>query len=393
MDRRYLIVIGACMTQFTVIGLLFAYALFFKAFEDEFGWSRTLLSAGTSAAFLVMGVLAILGGRLNDRYGPKIVLGSAGVICGAGFALISQISQPWHLFILFGLFVGIGMSTHDVVTLSTIARWFEKRRGIMTGVVKTGTAIGQVAMPLIAAFLIASQGWRGAVVIMGLSAIVLLVLAAGLMKLPPEPKATTTAPQAGLSFQEARHTRAFWSLCLMQFLFFPTLMTVPLHIVVHGTDLGMTAENAAVLLSIVGASSIAGRLTVGTFTDRIGGRWSYVMCFVPLLISLFGLIVADQHWALYGIMAIYGFGHGGLFTVVSPTVAEFFGLRAHGAIFGPILFFGTIGGSIGPIIAGWIFDASGSYLWAFTGLAVMVGAAIVLALSLPQSQTMAAPAE
>lgn len=386
MDRRYLIVFGACLTQFMVIGLLFGYALFFKAFEDEFGWSRTTLSAATSIAFFVMGVLAIVGGRLNDRFGPKIVLGVSGVICGTGFALISQISEPWHLFVLFGLFIGIGMSTHDVVTLSTIARWFENRRGMMTGVVKSGTAVGQVVVPLIAAFLIATQGWRSAVVILGVAAAVLLVFAASLMKLPEVSTSAAQKPVAGSTFAEAKQSRIFWSMCLMQFLFFPTMMTVPLHIVVHGTDLGMQDAEAAVLLSIIGAASVAGRLTVGTFADRIGGRRAYVMCFVPLMFSLLGLMGSDQAWMLYVIMAIYGFGHGGLFTVVSPTVAEYFGLRAHGAIFGPILFFGTIGGAIGPIIAGRVFDVTGSYFWAFTGLMIMMGIALVLALSLPNSR-------
>jgi len=87
LDKRYLIVLGACLTQFTVIGLLFSYGLIFKAFEVEFGWSRTLLSSCMSFAFLVMGVLAFFGGRLSDRYGPRLVLAVAGTLCGMGYAL------------------------------------------------------------------------------------------------------------------------------------------------------------------------------------------------------------------------------------------------------------------------------------------------------------------
>ena len=393
-DRRYLVVLGAGLTQFTIIGLLFAYALFFKAFEDEFGWSRTLLSACTSAAFLVMGVLAIVGGRLNDRYGPKLVLGVSGVIAAMGFALISQISQPWHLFVLFGLCVGVGMSTHDVVTLSTIARWFDKRRGIMTGVVKTGTAIGQVVIPLVAAALIVAYGWRASILVLGIAAGIILLVAASMMKLPTQTAANSPSNQPGASFAEARRSRIFWSICAMQFLFFPTLMTIPLHIVVHGTDLGMASGSAAALLSVIGAASVAGRLSIGTVADRIGGRMSYVLCFVPIGLSVIALTITTDHWVLYGIMVVYGFGHGGLFTVVSPTIAEYFGLRAHGAIFGPVLFCGTLGGAIGPMIAGRVFDVTGSYFWAFTGLGCLMCAALVLALSLPRpdhSQWAAAP--
>ena len=153
-DRRYLIVFGACLTQFTVIGLLLSYGLFFKTFEAEFGWSRTLLSSGSSLAFLVMGGLAAFGGKLSDRYGPRLILAFTGTMCGLGFVFLSYMSHAWQLLIGFGIFVGMGISTHDVVTLSTIAHWFEKRRGIMTGIVKVGTAAGQFTIPPIAAFLL-----------------------------------------------------------------------------------------------------------------------------------------------------------------------------------------------------------------------------------------------
>ena len=177
-DHRYLIVFGACLTQFTVIGLLLSYGLFFKTFEAEFGWSRTLLSSGSSLAFLVMGCLAAFGGQVSDRYGPRLVLAFTGTMCGLGFILLSEMNQAWHLLVFFGLFIGAGMSTHDVVTLSTIARWFERRRGTMTGVVKVGTAAGQFTIPPIAAFLLITYGWRSAFMIMGLAAIVLLLVGA-----------------------------------------------------------------------------------------------------------------------------------------------------------------------------------------------------------------------
>ena len=264
LDRRYLIVLGACLTQFMIIGLLFSYGLFFKALETEFGWSRTLLSSCTSIAFLVMGSLAVFGGRLNDRYGPRAVLAVAGTLCGLGYALLSQVSQPWQLFVIFGLFIGVGMSSHDVVTLSTIARWFRQRRGIMTGVAKVGTAAGQIAVPPTAALLIALYDWRQALIILGVAAVALLLTAASLMKSPPAAAGSGDGGEAaGYSFREARRTRILWMICAIQFLFFPTLTTIPLHIVVHGMDLGMGAAQAAILLSVLGAASVAGRLTIG----------------------------------------------------------------------------------------------------------------------------------
>ena len=398
MSPRTAVVLGACLTQFTIIGLMFSVGLFFKVFEQEFGWSRTLLSACTSLAFFMMGVLAIVGGRLSDRYGPRIVLTVTGVLYGLGYGLISQVSAPWHLVAIFVLFIGLGMSTHDVVTLSTIARWFARRRGMMTAIVKIGTALGQVALPPLAAVLIVVFDWRTAVLVLGGAAALILLIAASLMRLPDRPTEPRTAAQddtpgttdtvqeapTGVTFAQAKGTRTFWTLCAMQFLFFPTLMTVPLHIVVHGTDLGLTAEVAALLLSVSGATSILGRLAIGMLSDRIGGRNGYLVCFAILTFSLLALLMTASPYGLFAIIAVYGFAHGGLFTIVSPTVADYFGLRAHGAIFGMVLFFGTIGGSVGPILAGWTFDQTGGYGLAFGTLAGMCVLGLLLTLTLPR---------
>lgn len=384
MDPRYPVVFGACVTQFTIVGLLFSIGLFFNVLEDEFGWSRTLLSGSTSLAVLVMGMLAFFGGRLSDRYGPTAVLGTTGLLYGIGFGLISVIDEPWQLVALFGIFIGLGLSTLDVVTLSTIARWFERRRGTMTGVVKVGTAAGQMALPPLTALLMAGLGWRNAVLVLGVAAAVLLSAAALSMKHPPGSRPPGTRSGAGApELAEVRRSRAFWTLCATQFLFFPSLVTVPLHVAVHGMDLGMTHTTAATLLTVIGGASIAGRLTIGPSVDRIGGRNAYILCFVPLLIGLLALLAVETPWLLFPAVAVYGFAHGGLFTVVSPAVAELFGTRAHGAIFGGILFFGTIGAAVGPIAAGRIFDETGSYAWAFTGLAAMGALGLVLAISLP----------
>lgn len=384
LQSRYRVVLGASLTQFYVIGLLFSYGLFFPVFEAEFGWSRTLVSGSSALSVFMMGVLAMIGGRLSDRVGPQLVLSFTGLAMGLGFVLVSQVSQPWQLFALFGTLIALGLSTHDVVTLSTVARWFEKRRGIMSGVVKVGTALGQVTIPPVAALLILSYGWRTAVVVLGISAMIVLLIAAQMMKNPPPVEGVpNAAKRAGLSFAEARKTRTFWTLCVIQFLFFPAMMSVPLHIAVHGMDLGMTSATAALLLSVVGASSVLGRLIIGGLVDKIGGKKSLALCFAVLGLSLGAMVGINSHSTLFVVVGFYGFTHGGLFTVVSPTVAAYFGMRAHGAIFGVVLFCGTIGGSIGPILMGLAFDRTGSYQLAFQSLTLLAVIGLLLVVSLP----------
>jgi len=383
-DPRIFVVFGACLTQFTIIGFLFAYGVFIPEIQAELGWSRTSLSVAAALGIFMMGLLAMMAGSLNDRFGPRRVLGTTGVLYGLGIYLLSYIAEPWHLLLLFGTLIAAGLSTHDVVTLSTIARWYDKRRGVMSGVVKLGTAAGQVVFPPLTAALIIWYGWRSALVVLAISALVLLVTAAMTMRMPPAPEPGQAPAASGLSFAEARQTRTFCTICAMQFLFFPTMMSVPFHLAVHGTDLGMTTAMAAVLLSVVGATSAIGRIAVGTLSDRLGGKNTYSLCLSLLMVALLGLALTTSPIPLVLVVAAYGVAHGGMFVVVSPTVAGYFGMKAHGAIFGAVLFSGTIGGAIGPILLGWVFDIWGSYTPAFLTLAVASVVAVMLSRTLPK---------
>ena len=387
-DRRYLIVAGGFCIQGVMVGCLFAYGVFFKVLESDLGWSRTTLSMGFSLSFVVMGVVGMVAGRLSDRIGPRWVLSVAGLAFGLGLALLSRMSVPWHLYLFYGLLVGAGLSTHDVVTLSTVARWFDKRRGLMTGIVKIGTACGQMTIPLVAAVLIADVGWRTACMVLGSGAALILILAAqGMRRNPPVPahanQSLRAAPvETGLSSNKALRTRQFWTLCAVQFAFIPSLVTIPVHLPVHGMDLGLSATSAAGLLSVIGTASIAGRALVGVGVDRLGGRIAISICLTGLVASLLILLAVETAAPLYLFAVVYGMSHGGLFTVVSPTLAEYFGTVAHGTIFGMVLFFGTLGGALGPTLAGVAFDQTGSYDLAFAGLALLAALGVVLILTL-----------
>jgi len=388
MSPRTFVVIGAFATQFMVIGSLFSLGLYVKVFEVEFGWSRTLFSAANSLAFLMMGLLAIVLGRLSDRFGPRRVLTVTGVLYGVGLVALSQISQPWHFFAIMGTFVAIGLGAHDVATLSTIAHWFDKKRGIMTAVVKVGTASGQMALPLIAAALIVGVGWRATLLYLGVAAGCGLFASALLMRNPHADEIADTPHSqktAGLDFAQARLTPTLRKLWIIQFLFFLTLMTVPMHLAAHGMDMGLTTTQAASLLSVVGAASVIGRLAVGALGDKIGVRNALSLCLVVLTLALAGLAIAATTPMLFAVTVLYGVSHGALFVVISPTVAHYFGMKAHGQIFGTVLFFGTIGSAIGPISAGATYDNLGSYMFAFIAMALLAVVALGITRSLPKS--------
>lgn len=353
---------------------MFAYGVFFRELENELGWSRAMISGASSLAFVIMGVLGIVAGKLNDRIGPRALITVSAICFGLGYALLSRLEAPWQLFVFYGVLAGIGYSTHDVVTLSTIARWFVRRRGMMTGIAKVGTGIGQLLVPLAAASLIALLGWRDAVLIVGVVALLLLITAAQVMRRDPrsfgqqpdgielaDVGVPVTTRETGLTLAEAAATRQFWLLCGAQLSVMFCLFTVTIHVVPHAVDEGLSPAVAAMTLSTIGAVSIAGRLTVGALVDRLGGRRCMMICFTVLLASFVVLQSIGAAWMLFVFAAVYGIAHGGFFTVMSPTLAEFFGTGSHGVIFGIVLFSGTIGGAVGPLLAGYLFDTSGTY--------------------------------
>jgi len=366
------IIIASCFSiQAIGIGIYTSYGVFFNPLMLEFGWSRAVISGASSVAFFISGLFAIYIGRLIDKIGPKIIMAITAVFLGLGCILMYGLNSIFELYFFFGLVFGIGFSSIDVVALSTIARWFPEKRGFMTGIVKVGTGAGQLFFPLLASWLIAGLGWRAAYLILGVIAIILLSIIAPLLKKEPKENNCTAKSKkiiaehhqadTDLTFSQAAKTIQFWMLCLTTLTILSCLMSVIVHIVPFGRDMGISVHKATGVLSAIGGVSMAGRFITGIIIDRIGSRRSMICSLFILITGLLWLQGTDTLWKLYVFACIYGFAHGGIFTIVSPIVAELFGIKSHGALFGMVVFFGTTGGAIGPILTGYLFDISGSY--------------------------------
>ena len=385
----YNIVGAGFVIQAVCIGFLFTYGVFFKEFQAEFGWSRAMISGAWSLSILIMGAIGILVGRLNDKIGPRALSVGSGISLGLGYLLLSRLQAPWQFYLLYGVLMSIGLSTHDVITLSTVARWFVRRRGMMSGIVKVGAGSGQLLVPPIAAALIATYGWRNSYLIIGAVVLVTLVPVAQVLRrdpmgmglLPDDDKDEargTGSTESGLPLRAVSLTRQFWTMCLAQFATMFCLLTIIVHIVPHATDLGLPLATAASVLSMIGGVSMLGRIVMGMANDRIGGKHSLIICFIVLICALMWLQMAGEAWMLFIFASIFGFAHGGFFTVVSPMVAELFGMGSHGVLFGIVVFSGAIGGAMGPLLAGRTFDVTGSYLIVFLLLAGVAILGLVL---------------
>jgi MFS family permease len=379
------VILAACFSlQAVGIGIYISYGVFFNSLITEFQWPRALVSGASSLAFFISGVMAVLIGKINDTMGPRKVMMATALFFGAGFMALSRLEHIWQLYLFFGIIFGIGLSSVDVIALSTVARWFPHRRGFMTGITKVGTGAGQLTFPLLASSLIVGFGWRRAFLIIGAAAIVLLLTIALALKKKPdtvvrESDETLGSPDSNnLTFSQAAKTAQLWLLCIVNMIVLVCLMSVMVHIAAHAKDIGMTAYKSAGVLSAIGAASMIGRFITGMIIDRIGSKRAMVLSLVILLIGLVVLNTTTAFAMLYLFAFIYGFAHGSYFTVLSPIVAEYFGLTAHGALFGLMVFFGCTGGAAGPIMTGYLFDTFGSYSLPFLLFLLFSGAGLLL---------------
>jgi len=390
----YIVVLAASFILVVSWGILYSFGVFLEPIITEFGWTRAATSGAYSLLVLLQGLLSIVAGRLNDKLGPRIALTGSGFFFGFGILLMSQISAIWHLYLLYGVVIAIGVSSAFVPLTSTVARWFVKMRGLMTGIVVAGIGIGTMIIPPLVNLLISTYGWRTSYIILGIIALVVIVSAAQFLRREPsqiglspygedEVKQKSLNLQArGLSFQEAVHTKQLWLLCAIYFCFYFCTSTILVHIVIHATGLGISAASATVILATLGGVSIAGKVAMGGIADKIGNKLTLIICFILMATALIWLMAIQEVWMFYLFAAIFGFAYGGLATLMSPVVAELFGLSSHGIILGVVFASDSVGGAIGSVLAGGIFDISGSYQWAFLICVAISAIGIVLTLFL-----------
>ncbi len=382
----YVVVAAAVVIQLVGWGTFGAFGVFVKPFQTQFETSRAAVSGVASLVLLVHGIFSIVMGNLSDRFGPRVVMSACGVIYALGIFLTSRTTALWQLYITYGVIAGIGVAALDVVLLSAIARWFNNRRGIMTGIVKAGAGAGHLTIPLTAGLMIVALDWRSSYAILaGVNVFVILLVSQFLrrdpstMGLKADGNGSGVAgPESGLSLKQASRTWQFWSAVAIYFTVLFCTYTVQVHVAAYASGLGFSVAASAAFLSIIGGSSIVGRFGMGAVGDKLGIRRTYVFSAVVLCLSLVALMLVRQPWMLYAIIPFYGFAHGSTYSLISPLVAKLFGTRSQGAIYGVVIFGGTVGGAGGPLLAGEIFDRTASYTTAFLILAIAAGVGTVL---------------
>jgi len=396
----WIVVAAAFCVALVAYGAQYSFGIFFKPLSADFGWSRVLVSGAVSLFMFLRGALAILTGWATDKYGPRKTVAAGGFILGLGLVLTSQISAAWQLYLFYGLMVGFGLSIAFAPLVATASRWFISKRGLAIGIVVAGTGMGTVVMSPLARYLISVYEWRLSYIIIGLLAWLVVIPAALFLRRSPEEKGLlplskdtvadkgnssvvtkgdSLAPEkGGFSLRQAMKTRGFWLLLAIIIFWSICVQMIMIHIYPHVTDLGIPEVVAANFLLAIGLFSIIGRLVMGAISDRLGGRLTLAICLIVQALAMFWLLAAADIWTFYLFAAVFGFAYGGCVPQLPVIAGELFRLRSIGGIVGVQMFGVAIGGAIGPLLGGYVFDVTGSYYIAF----LVSGISTILALVL-----------
>lgn len=375
-------------------GVRFSFGVFFKSIESEFELTRAATSAIFSVQLVLGGLCSILVGWALDKYGPRIILFLMGLVTGLGLLATSQTDSLWQLFVTYSLLLTVGISAMFVVTMSTVGRWFNKKRGLAMGIASSGSGLGTFIFAPFAAYLIAGFGWRRAYLIIGIITWLVVLPLSRLLRRDPyeigalpdgvkspmrgsKSEATNTLV-TGLSLRQGLKTRSFWLFLFIWAFNANNIFLVVTHLVPHLTDIGFSVAQAATVLGLTGGANAVGRILMGVASDRIGRKKATIICELFLLGAVVWLIRADALWMFYLFALVFGFMWGGVGPALAALAGDTFGLRKFGVILGMLDFGFSVGAAVGPAVGGLIFDATGNYSLAFVIGAVVLLCAVLL---------------
>ncbi|HEY7521100.1 MAG TPA: MFS transporter [Methylomirabilota bacterium] len=384
------IVAGAFLVLFTAYGAQYSFGVFFAALIDEFGWSRAGLAGVFSLYAAAYSVFAFPAGRLTDRWGPRAVITAGGLFLGVALAAMAAVTQLWQPYVLYGLVAAIGMGTAYVPCSGTVVKWFARRRGLAVGLAGSGGSVGTFALPPLAQWLVGAVGWRAAYVVFGAAVLVTLATVARVMRRDPEsmglhPDGAPAPPSAvvpGVPLGIALRAPALWLLGLALTATWIPVFVPLVHLVSLARDLGHGPAAGAWLVSALGAGAVAGRLTMGPISDRLGRKPALVFGTAAQAVAFIAYAYVAGIEALVATTVAFGYSYGAVSTLFPAAVADLFGRSAAGAIVGFLFMSAGSMAAWGPVAAGAIYDAYGSYAPAFElSAACNLIAAVVVAMT------------
>ena len=398
------------MAAFVSLGLTYtvwySFSVFYVALLEQFGWTRAA-SAGVFSLFVIVyGVAGAGAGALTDRFGPQRVISAGAVILSVGLVACSQLSDLWQFYLFFGVVCAIGSSAAGwIPCVVTVSGWFSRRLGAALGITSAGIGVGILLLVPFTQLMISWFGWRTAylvlagIVLGGVAPIALLFLRGkpeelGLMKdggnPAPQPRESEARrisrtsrivdarwAEKDWTVSSAMHTRRYWLLFATLVLNNIATQMIFVHQVAFLVDGGYEKLLAASVVGLVGFFSIGTKIGWGWVSDRLGRELTYTLgasMMTVAVASLIGTRFVTLSLLIYLFALAFAMAYG-VATPLGPAVgADLFTGPRFGAIYGSIGMANGLGSAIGAWFAGYVFDVTGSYFFAF---AVAAGSSLI----------------
>jgi MFS family permease len=374
------VVLAACFGVMAGFGSLFVYtfAVFVKPLSAAFGWNREAISLGFGLAAITLGLVSPLLGRWIDRFGPRRIILPCMTMYGCAIISLAQLhSQLWQFYLTCIVLGVVGNGAAHLAYSRSISTWFQRRLGMALAFVMVGAGLGAMILPVVAQAIISRSGWRAAYLSLGCLALLLglplswrYIVERGAIR-----RETAPVSHCGLTWQQGLRSFAFWIIVAILFVSSISMNGAITHLSALLTDRGITPGDAALCASLLGGSSVLGRVGVGWLLDRFFGARVALVVNLITAAGIFLLARASSFPAGCFAAALIGIGAGGEAAITPYLLTRYFGLRAFSTLYGLTWTFYAAAGAIGPVILGRAFDLTGSY----TSLLVVLAAALSLA--------------
>jgi len=386
----WIIVAVALVSMAFWLGIRSSFSVFYVALLEDFHWTRAGSAGVQSMALITYTVLAPLVGTLIDRFGPRRVVIPGILVLAFGLVLCSSIKSLNQFYLFYGVVMGSGITCIGIITYSAIlAHWFEKKRGLASGIAVSGMGLGTFLLVPLSQGFITMAGWRMTFIITGaLVLIVLLPVNAILLrhkprdvgqypdglKLPEAPSGAldlqknVNQASADWTLSKAAQSPRFWALIIFPFLSVTGIYIILVHNVKFLVDQGIDKMTAALIFSMVGVISSIFRIFWGWLSDRIGREITFTTGILCACMGVGCLILFESSGLkpfTYGFFVLFGMGWGVTAPMFMTTAADLFKGRIFGLIYGFIEAGIGMAGAIGAWGAGFVFDQTQSYRYAF----------------------------
>jgi MFS family permease len=348
---------------FCIVGVaLWGLPFYYDFMVQQFGWTRAQVTSGNALSKLVVGpIFGFLAGWAVDRFGPRRMMIIGILMAGVALVGLGWISSL-GMFYLFYFFNALGyVCGGPLPNQVLLTQWFDRSRGKAMGFAYLGIGFGGATVPWISHVLVQHFGWQAALRILGFSIVTLALPLAMLVKEAPRArmKSGSGAPASPKSAfrQTSFYLLTVGSMCSIAAVS-GTQQNMKLFL---SLDRHFTQRDAAGVLSLVLAFSIAGRLLMGWLADRFSKKYVMLLTYMLVAAGIPLLFLGTTPLVLYASAAIFGIGLGGDYMIIPLMTAEIFGIEILGRLLGVILTAGAVADAMAPWLIGRLRDITGSY--------------------------------